>query len=38
MSPSGSKKWMANRIYELIMLSKVTVIAKPEFLTTTLLF
>ena len=32
------RKWMNNGIYELIMLSKTTVVAKPELLTTTILF
>ncbi|KAM1433285.1 hypothetical protein ACFX13_015579 [Malus domestica] len=32
------RKWMKNGIYELIMLSKTTVVAKSELLTTTLLF
>ncbi|KAB2614643.1 hypothetical protein D8674_021231 [Pyrus ussuriensis x Pyrus communis] len=38
LEPIFKKKWMNNGIYELIMLSKVTVITKPELLTTTLLF
>lgn len=38
LEPIWKKKWMDNGIYELIMLSKVTAIAKPELLTTTLLF
>ena len=38
LEPIWKQKWMANGIYELIMLSKVTIIAKSEFLTTTLLF
>lgn len=32
------QKWMANEIYELIMLSKVSVIAKLELLITSLIF
>lgn len=38
LKPIWKQKWMANGIYELIMLSKVTIIAKPELLTTTLIF
>ncbi|KAB2599039.1 hypothetical protein D8674_041197 [Pyrus ussuriensis x Pyrus communis] len=38
LEPIFKKKWMNNDIYELIMLSKTTVIAKPELLTTALLF
>ena len=32
------KKWMSNGIYELIMLSKTTIVVKPELLATALLF
>ncbi|KAM1748718.1 hypothetical protein ACFX12_009675 [Malus domestica] len=38
VEPIWKKKWMDNGIYELIMLFKVAVIAKLEFLTTTLIF
>lgn len=38
LEPIWKKKWTSNGIYELIMLSKVTVIAKPEFLTIFLIF
>ncbi|CAN6542666.1 unnamed protein product [Malus baccata var. baccata] len=36
--PSFKQKWMSNGIYELIMLSKTSVISKPELLTSALLF
>ena len=32
--PLFKNKWMSNGIYELIMLSKITVVAKPKLLTT----
>ncbi|KAM1760420.1 hypothetical protein ACFX12_003294 [Malus domestica] len=35
LEPIFKQKWMNNSIYELIMLSKTTVIAKPKLLTTT---
>ncbi|KAB2597126.1 hypothetical protein D8674_000046 [Pyrus ussuriensis x Pyrus communis] len=38
LEPILKKKWMNNGIYELIMPSKITVVAKPELLTTVLLF
>lgn len=38
LKPIWKKKWTSNGIYELIMLSKVTVFAKPELLTTFLIF
>ncbi|KAM1614706.1 hypothetical protein ACFX13_024250 [Malus domestica] len=38
LEPTFKKKWMNNGIYELIMLSKTTIIAKPELLATSLLF
>ncbi|KAM1285135.1 hypothetical protein ACFX2J_027737 [Malus domestica] len=38
LEPIFKKKWMNNGIYELIMLSKITIIPKPELLTTALLF
>lgn len=38
LKPIFKKKWINNGIYELIMLSKVTVVAKPELLTIALLF
>ncbi|KAM1040439.1 hypothetical protein ACFX2C_029719 [Malus domestica] len=38
LEPTFKKKWMNNGIYELIMLSKPTIIPKPELLATSLLF
>ncbi|KAB2623861.1 hypothetical protein D8674_041448 [Pyrus ussuriensis x Pyrus communis] len=38
MKDKGWQKWMNNGVYELIMLLKTTVIAKPKLLTTSLLF
>lgn len=38
LEPIWKQNWMANDIYELIMMSKVTIIAKPVLLTTALLF
>ncbi|KAM2187879.1 hypothetical protein ACFX1R_031494 [Malus domestica] len=38
LEPTFKKKWMKNGIYELIMLSKTTIIAKLELLVTSLLF
>ncbi|KAB2632540.1 TMV resistance protein N-like [Pyrus ussuriensis x Pyrus communis] len=38
LEPIFKRKWINNRIYELIMLSKLTVIAKLKLLTTALLF
>ena len=38
LEPIFKQHWMKNGIYELIMLSKTTVVIKPELLTTALLF
>ncbi|KAM1683109.1 hypothetical protein ACFXTN_031314 [Malus domestica] len=38
LEPIFKRKWMNNDIYELIMLSKTTVVAKPELPNTVLLF
>ncbi|XP_050113946.1 uncharacterized protein LOC126592277 [Malus sylvestris] len=38
LEPSFKQKWMSNGIYELIMLSKISVISKPELVTSALLF
>ena len=38
LEPLFKKRWMNNGIYELTMLSKTTIVAKPELLTTALLF
>ncbi|KAM1341990.1 hypothetical protein ACFX2F_006373 [Malus domestica] len=38
LEPTFKKKWMNNGIYELIMLSKTTIIPKPELLASSLLF
>lgn len=38
LEPIWKRKWINNGIYKLIMVSKVTVIAKPKLLTTALLF
>ena len=38
LEPLFKKKWMNNGIYELIMLSNITIVAKPELLTTAFLF
>ncbi|KAM2180146.1 hypothetical protein ACFX1R_035038 [Malus domestica] len=38
LEPTFKKKWMNNGIYELIMLSKTIIIAKPKLLATSLLF
>ena len=38
LEPLFKKKWMSNGIYELIMLSKTTIVVKPELLATALLF
>ncbi|KAM2237405.1 hypothetical protein ACFX1S_012755 [Malus domestica] len=38
LEPIFKKKWMNNGIYELIMLSKTTIVPKPELLATSLLF
>ncbi|KAM2116885.1 hypothetical protein ACFX1R_010511 [Malus domestica] len=38
LKPILKKKWMNNGIYELIMLSKTTVVIKPELLTIALFF
>ncbi|KAM2968405.1 hypothetical protein FF1_028555 [Malus domestica] len=38
LEPIFKRKWMNNGIYELIMLSNTTVVAKLELLTTALLF
>ncbi|KAM2066609.1 hypothetical protein COP2_044332 [Malus domestica] len=38
LDPSFKQKWMSNGIYELIMLSKTSVISKPELVTSALLF
>ncbi|KAM1211257.1 hypothetical protein ACFX2G_003020 [Malus domestica] len=38
LEPIFKRKWMNNGIYELIMLSKTTVVVKPELLTIALIF
>ncbi|KAM2425349.1 hypothetical protein ACFX1W_022799 [Malus domestica] len=38
LEPIFKQKWINNEIYKLIMLSKTTVIAKPELLTSAFLF
>ena len=38
LEPVFKKKWMNNGIYEMIMLSKNSIVAKPELLATALLF
>ncbi|KAM1548545.1 hypothetical protein ACFX1Z_009718 [Malus domestica] len=38
LEPTFKKKWINNGIYELIMLSKTTIIPKPELLASSLLF
>lgn len=38
LEPTFKQNWMKNSIYKLIMLSKTTVIVKPELLATSLLF
>ncbi|CAN6686501.1 unnamed protein product [Malus baccata var. baccata] len=38
LEPTFKQKWMSNGIYELIMLSKISVMLKPELLTSALLF
>ncbi|KAM1748105.1 hypothetical protein ACFX12_009131 [Malus domestica] len=38
LEPSFKQKWMSNGIYELIMLSKISITPKPELLASALLF
>ncbi|KAB2615662.1 hypothetical protein D8674_022250 [Pyrus ussuriensis x Pyrus communis] len=38
LEPIWKQKWMVNGIYKLIMMSKVTIIAKPKLLTIALIF
>lgn len=38
LEPTFKRKWMNNGIYELIMLSKTSILPKPELLVSALLF